>query len=996
MRIDLTCPVELWQYAMPTESAAECTFVMNNLSDKVVASVMVTLNCYGANEQLLFRQSERVQGLKAGVGERFSIVILPSQWEGVEGMDLVVEKVWFDDATIWRRGNAPLTQYVPNVLNNSRALDHLRFVAGRDAVGYPQLQEEAWLCVCGRANALDSDRCCRCERGRETVFASYTKENVDAVIAVRERKLADEGRKAREDNSRLNEEESKRRSAIQRKRRNRWRLIGGSVAAVAVLAVGVLWGLPTLRYQNAKQLMESGQYQQASEAFAAMGSFRDAETMAQDCRYQEAVSLQEAGDLDSLLKAQEAFAALGEYEDSAARNQQSLYAIGEAYYADGLYDQAADRFQQLGDYEDSADKLDQCVYAQADSLFTNGQISLAQALFATIADYSDAADRVRGCQYALAMESEEAGDDAQAAQLYLQAGDYQDAAERYVQCQYRTAVAEAAAGNMEKAGSLFLACGDYEDAAQQGKECIYQYASQQRDDGAYELAASAFRRIPDYQDSQEQITYCVYHQADSAQAQGDYASAVMLFTSVGGYEDAAQRIQECSYQLALDCIAKGDYQSAETLLESMDTTEENNDQLVNVRYKLAEKAFELEDYQTALDYYTLLNNELYAGRMQECAFKLGQQQMETALYEDAITSFTAAGEYEGAAAALEDAAVKLAELCESNKDLEAARVLVDREDLPQAARDKALSLLMAEGKRLEDAGEHEAAAAWYQGLAGLGESTERQLASSYMAALKLMQAEDYLAAAKAFEVLGDYEDAALQAQSCYDSLYSGILAQAKTLWEQKDYIGTIVLLQPVMAETLPESYQELSELYLKSCLEQADALYAADDRYGALPFYMEAAQLPAAEKKLGYRTYLILGLWESNSGKQAEFRPDGTCNLMGKELYFKVDNFSLLTGESPDDLTLTHRINNMSAKGMSIEELRGSGEVNYKLEKIGEATIPPMNLEVAPAENTEDAAVTEDPAAENATVEAPVEETAVTEEAPEADAAPATEETHAQ
>lgn len=979
MRIDLTCPVELWQYAMPTESAAECTFVMNNLSDKVVASVMVTLNCYGKQEQLLFRQSERVQGLKAGVGERFSIVILPTHWDGVEGMDLVVEKVWFDDATIWRRGNAPLTQYTPNTLNNGRALDHLRFVAGRDAVGYPQVQEEAWLCVCGRANALDSERCCRCERGRETVFASYSKENVDAVIAVQERKLADEGRKAREDNSRLNEEESKRRSAIQRKRRNRWRLIGCTAAAVAVAAVGVFWGLPTLRYQNAKQLMESGQYQKASEAFQAMGSFRDAQTQVQACQYQEAVKLQEAGDLDSLLKAQEGFATLGDYEDSAERTQQVLYAIGEAYYADGQYDQAADRFQTLGDYEDSADKLDQCVYAQADALFKNGQISLAQALFATIADYSDAADRVRGCQYALAKESEEAGDYAQAAQLYLQAGEHEDAAQRYVQCQYLTAVAEAEAGNMEKAGSLFLACGDYEDAAQKGRECIYQYACQQRDDGAYELAAAAFRRIPDYEDSQAQITYCVYHQADSALAQGDFASAVMLFTSVGDYEDAPQRIQESSYMLALDFIAKGDYHSAETLLEGMEATEENSGQLVSVRYKLAEKAFELEDYQTALDYYTLLNDELYAGRMQECAFKLGQQQMETALYENAIVSFTAAGEYEGAAAALEDAALKLAELCESNNDLNAARVLVEREDLPQSARDKALAILMAEGKRLEDAGEHEAAATWYQGLSGLGESAQRQQASSYMAALKQMQAGDYLTAAKAFEALGDYEDAALQAQSCYDSCYSGILAQAETLWDSKDYLGTISLLQPVMAETLPESYQALEDMYLNACLEQADMLYAADDRYGALPFYLEAAQLPAAEKKLGYRTYLILGLWESHSGKQAEFRPDGTCTLMGKELYFKVDNFSLLTGDSPESLTRTHRINSMTAKGMSIEELRGKGEVNYKLEKIGEVTIPPMNLDAAEAAQ-----------------EAPAQEAAEVEDTPVAEDGFAVEETDEQ
>lgn len=103
--------------------------------------------------------------------ERFTIMLLPSQWRGVEGVDLMIEKVWFDDASVWRKGNAPLTRYESNALPKGRALDELRFVAGQDAVGYPQTQEEVWVCVCGRANALDSQRCCRCERRREAVFA---------------------------------------------------------------------------------------------------------------------------------------------------------------------------------------------------------------------------------------------------------------------------------------------------------------------------------------------------------------------------------------------------------------------------------------------------------------------------------------------------------------------------------------------------------------------------------------------------------------------------------------------------------------------------------------------------------------------------------------------------------------------------------------------------------------------------------------------------------
>ena len=145
MKIDLTCPVELWQYAMPTEDDADCTFVMNNLSDKVVVSVQVTLKCFDKEDMLLFSQTERIQGLKAGVGERFSIMLLPSQWRDVEGVDLVIEKVWFDDSTIWRRGNAPLTYYKSNALPGGRALDQLR---GRQGRGGVSLRAGSGMAVC--------------------------------------------------------------------------------------------------------------------------------------------------------------------------------------------------------------------------------------------------------------------------------------------------------------------------------------------------------------------------------------------------------------------------------------------------------------------------------------------------------------------------------------------------------------------------------------------------------------------------------------------------------------------------------------------------------------------------------------------------------------------------------------------------------------------------------------------------------------------------------
>lgn len=160
MKIDLTCPVELWQSAMPAEDVSECTFVMNNLSHKVVVSILLTLSCYDQDNRLLFRQSERMQGLKAEAGERFSVMMVPNEWKNVKEAEVTIEKVWFDDATIWRKGNAPLVNYTPNTLQPGRALDELRFVAGQDAMGYPEVQQQAWLCVAG-AQSAGSARCCR-------------------------------------------------------------------------------------------------------------------------------------------------------------------------------------------------------------------------------------------------------------------------------------------------------------------------------------------------------------------------------------------------------------------------------------------------------------------------------------------------------------------------------------------------------------------------------------------------------------------------------------------------------------------------------------------------------------------------------------------------------------------------------------------------------------------------------------------------------------------
>ena len=501
MKIDLTCPVELWQYAMPNETEAECTFVMNNLSDKVVTSVQVTLNCFDRNDELLFRQTERMQGLKAGVGERFTVVVLPSEWNGVEGVDLVIEKVWFDDATIWRKGNAPLTYYSANTLPSGRALDELRFVAGKDAAGYPQWQEHVWMCVCGRANALDSDRCCRCERRRDAVFASFNRENVNHIIAAHEQKLAETARKAREENNILQENQEKQRAAKRRRRNLTIRWTSTLALLVVAAVVIVVWGIPLVQYNTALDLLNDGHYDQASAAFSQMGDYRDAMMQVQECDYQKAAALYKQGGAEALEQAEDLFLALSDYSDSADQALKVGYDLGSLYLEDSSFELAVEKFQSLGSYLDSPEKVKESIYRQADSMLENGSHEAARVLFTGLGTYSDAADKVNECTYRMAEMHMKAEAYQDALLLLTTLGDYADTLQLIGQCYYTLAEADLAEAKYEEAGEWFLLAGDYADPKDRANGCLYSLAQEKREAGEYEKAMELFLRIPDYEDS---------------------------------------------------------------------------------------------------------------------------------------------------------------------------------------------------------------------------------------------------------------------------------------------------------------------------------------------------------------------------------------------------------------------------------------------------------------------------------------------------------------
>jgi len=453
MKIDLTCPVELWQYTTPTQEHPECGFVLNNLSDKVVISVQTTLVCYAEDGELLFRQVERVQGLHAGAGERFNFTLLTSQWEGVKTIDLVIEKVWFDDTTIWRRGSAPLKEYRSNALPPGRKLDRLRFVAGADAVGYPQEQENVWVCVCGRANDLHNDRCCRCERKRETVFAACSQANVEQLNAVHDQMMDDTARAALEEASRLTEEREKNKHRLSRKARVFRRVTILTLVAAALVAATLLWGVPALKYARATSMLENGEYDEARAAFTALNGYADTAKKLLQCDYLQAGSLEDSDTAEDLRVAADLYKNLGTYEESAERYQKTLYRLGETLLAAENFDGAAEAFQTLGDYGDSAQQLQETEYRQAVKLTESGNYVAARIFFEDLGDYRDAAQQLPVCDYYIGKNALEQENYETAVARLTAAGDTQDAAELLKQASYQLAQQRQEEGEYEAAGN---------------------------------------------------------------------------------------------------------------------------------------------------------------------------------------------------------------------------------------------------------------------------------------------------------------------------------------------------------------------------------------------------------------------------------------------------------------------------------------------------------------------------------------------------------------
>lgn len=380
-----------------------------NLSQETVVSLKVRITLFNAAGEKLPQQVEyQYPELNAPQDAEFGrnvAVVLPK--ENVCSFSVSVTGAAFAGGGRWTAGkeiqwrSVPLRQTLEEALGDRELAVQYQVRYGSDCRYAPQaLEEGLWYCTCGAVNEAGAEKCRRCRRA----FNVMKSVNIDDL------RTETAGRLKVEEQF---EQEDKAEAQVKNQKRIKLAKIVAPILALAVVLAALLpQQLKAMKgYREAQALLENHQYEQAAEAFAALGQYRDSAVQAeQNVPYQRALyilSLGDAGNASSLYfigksrddipteefgekgvsalfyqAAIEIFTQLDGYRDS---RQQVIYCNGlldglrqEKLAADydatvklleaGNYVQAREAFLAMDGYEDSQDMAKEAVYQKAIAL----------------------------------------------------------------------------------------------------------------------------------------------------------------------------------------------------------------------------------------------------------------------------------------------------------------------------------------------------------------------------------------------------------------------------------------------------------------------------------------------------------------------------------------------------------------------------------------------------------------------------------------------------
>ena len=314
-------------------------------------------------------------------------------------------------------------------------------------------------------------------------------------------------------------------------------------------------------YMNAQEKLlrakTAKQYEQAQSLFLALGTYRDSEALAQQCRkrmtelalktmettksdkdYKETKALlQTEENAEQLQQMEEAFTA--RKSEAAAKKKKTIKRICLAVVLIAI---AIAMVPVSKTYIIPAVK-----YMQADKLAQEARYDEAISGFAALGEYKDAQDRVWETTYNKAVSLMETAQYPEASEIFEDLHGYSDSREKVRECAYLHGKQVMEEQRYEWAIKQFLAADGFADANELLNECYLTLAEAEHSNTNYEKALEYFRQVTDLDTENALYVDTVYQAALINMQQEKYAPAVELLSEIPTYADSADKRLEAMY-----------------------------------------------------------------------------------------------------------------------------------------------------------------------------------------------------------------------------------------------------------------------------------------------------------------------------------------------------------------------------------------------------------------------------------------------------------------
>lgn len=438
---------------------------LHSVSKQQIKAIKVKLILFDTagnvlEEPVLFDYLDLCAGCNSEFGQQTPIPVPQST---ARSYKISVEKVVFSDQSVWAPEDTlweplPVQSTLASVFDDFEIIKQYRLTAGSNSEYYPLQVKDLWFCACGAINRVGKP-CSVCHRSLNELQA-ITKEQ---LIHDKETRLALEKEKA--------DEAAKARAAALAIKKEKVKKAAKLIAAVIMIAIFAVFGFRAIKrevtYKAAISLRESGQFEEASQTFQRLGTYKDSFARAQEAEqaleYQTGIQYLENGKYTNAIGV---FLTLGDYSDSKSQLINAYFLHAEMSLDGKQWNMVQSDYNKLVELSADEAKLDELTFNYGLALYDDSAYEKAASVFQNVKNNSESTYYIGKCYFADEKYEE--------AKKYFDAVDsksnfYKEAAKLSLDCQnaidYDSAVVLCGQRNYVEAGAIFKRLGDYRNSA---------------------------------------------------------------------------------------------------------------------------------------------------------------------------------------------------------------------------------------------------------------------------------------------------------------------------------------------------------------------------------------------------------------------------------------------------------------------------------------------------------------------------------------------------